>query len=393
MSFAGNLKTVSFGDVLQLISTGKKTGALNLERPRRGKKIFFREGEIIASASSPPTDEERLGQLLLRRGQISPEDLERALKRQHATGRRLGQVFVDLSAIDRQALADVLAVQVEEVVYSVFGWPDGDFHFTEGEAPDKAHTLVQLNTLNVMMEGARRYDEYAQIAHTLPDDEAVLRMAPAPQLPDGEIALSEEDLEVLCAIDGERTVGDILSTSSRGEYAASKALHKLLSAKVAEPCPRKANAARQRDEEKDIFDLVFKLYSHSLDAVHKALIDQFGDAGDRVFFRIPSACDKDPWELVEALVDAPGQEAMDHFRTRTERIPSPVRLHRVLATARHALETAVESMVDRLGPRHAQSVAAGIEKDLSILLAQKRVLADKYELKREFLQALKGQTQ
>ena len=390
MSFAGNLKTVSFGDVLQLISTGKKTGALNLDRTQRGKKIFFREGGIIASSSIPPTDEERLGQLLLRRGQVTPDGLERALKRQQASQKKLGQVLVELGVLDRKSLAAVLSAQVEEAIYSVFGWPDGDFDFIEGEAPDSSQQLVELNTLNVMMEGARRYDEYSQIAHALPEENTVLRLSPNPSLPDGDITLSEEDLEVIASIDGERSVGDILCGSSRGEYAASKALYKILDVDLAEPCPDKVNAIKRQDEEREIYDLVYKVYSHSLDTVHKALVEQCGEAGDRIFFRLPECCDKDPWDMIGALLDTPGPDSMEVFRKKTQKIPSPVRIHRVLACARQALGTAISEMEDRVGPLIAQQVAGGIEKDLSILLAQKRVLADKYDVKREFVIALKG---
>ncbi len=161
MSFAGNLKTVIIGDVLQLISTGRRTGALVLKRPHRGKQIYFRNGDIIAAASEPSTDEERLGQLLLRKGLISVEDLEKALKRQKSTGRRLGQILVELGTMSREDITNALRLQVEEVVYGVFGWTDGDFHFAEGEKPEASQILVELNTLSVMMEGARRFDEYA----------------------------------------------------------------------------------------------------------------------------------------------------------------------------------------------------------------------------------------
>ena len=184
MSFAGNLKTVSFGDVLQLISSGRRTGALVLQRPHRGKKLYFRSGEIIAATSDPPTDEERLGQLLLRKGFISVEDLEKALKRQKSTGRRLGQIIVDLGLLARDDVTSALRLQVEEVVYGVFGWWDGDFHFVEGEKPEASQILVELNTLSVMMEGARRFDEYTGIASTLPNENTVLRIVSSPHLKD-----------------------------------------------------------------------------------------------------------------------------------------------------------------------------------------------------------------
>ena len=245
MSFAGNLKMVSFGDALQLISTGKRTGALHLKRPNRNKTIFFCDGSVIAAASSPPLEEERLGQLLLHRGEITPDDLTRALKRQRGSGKRLGRTLVDLDLITGTALASILRHQVEEIVYSIFGWPEGEFHFVEGEKPDSSDIPVQLNTLNIMMEGARRYDEYTQIVDALPGDDTVLRLSAIPHLPDGEISLTDGDgghrwrahggRNCLCHIPGgicvlqvspqtdHRRAGPVLSPSDKCQRASERA--------------------------------------------------------------------------------------------------------------------------------------------------------------------------
>ncbi|MGH8015728.1 MAG: DUF4388 domain-containing protein, partial [Candidatus Zixiibacteriota bacterium] len=70
MSLSGNLKTVSFSDILQLLATGKKTGVLEVNTTSRQKEIAFKNGNII-HASSLNTSEDLLGDMLLRRGKIS----------------------------------------------------------------------------------------------------------------------------------------------------------------------------------------------------------------------------------------------------------------------------------------------------------------------------------
>ena len=116
MGFTGNLRTLSFGDILQLIATGKKSGVLRLLRPQGGKYIYFKSGDVIAASSDSNIEEERLGQLLIRRGVLSQEDLDRALKRQTANGKRLGHTVIELGLCGRAKVLDALRAQVEEMV-------------------------------------------------------------------------------------------------------------------------------------------------------------------------------------------------------------------------------------------------------------------------------------
>ncbi|MCK4632444.1 MAG: DUF4388 domain-containing protein, partial [candidate division Zixibacteria bacterium] len=60
MSLAGNLQTVSFPDILQLLSTGKKTGVLEVKTSTRQKEVAFKDGNIIF-ASSLNASEDLLG--------------------------------------------------------------------------------------------------------------------------------------------------------------------------------------------------------------------------------------------------------------------------------------------------------------------------------------------
>ena len=95
MSLTGNLNTISFPDLLQLLSTGKKTGTLVLTRHKLQKQLAFRGGNIVF-ASSVNDKEDLFGHMLLKRGRISKADLKRALQVQRTQGKKIGTVLVEL---------------------------------------------------------------------------------------------------------------------------------------------------------------------------------------------------------------------------------------------------------------------------------------------------------
>src|SRR5262249_59777850 len=69
-------------------------------------------GEQHASAEHWPISSLRLGELLLRSGEVEPEALELALRRQESDPRLpIGRLLVELGAISEETLAKTLAQQ------------------------------------------------------------------------------------------------------------------------------------------------------------------------------------------------------------------------------------------------------------------------------------------
>lgn len=60
---------------------------------------------------NPELHTERLGQILLNAGAISPEHLEEALRRQNSSGTRLGQVLLEMGAVQPDHLLSAIATQ------------------------------------------------------------------------------------------------------------------------------------------------------------------------------------------------------------------------------------------------------------------------------------------
>ena len=107
MSLSGTLSTMALGDLLQWVEQGRKSGTLVVQGERYVKRIFTRDGRIIASASNDPND--HLGHFLLRLGLISEPDLKRALEVQQQTRAMLGRILVTIGAVTEERLETLRA--------------------------------------------------------------------------------------------------------------------------------------------------------------------------------------------------------------------------------------------------------------------------------------------
>ena len=100
MAIKGSLKEASLPDVLQLLALGKKTGCLSLADGGNLGYIYFDEGRICYAAIVNRRD--RLGDILLKRGIVSHEQLTRAIEQQEKEReQRVGEILVSTGAISR----------------------------------------------------------------------------------------------------------------------------------------------------------------------------------------------------------------------------------------------------------------------------------------------------
>lgn len=174
MGLSGDLRTIDLPEVLQWISRGQQTGTLEVERGSVRKWIAFKSGLIHSSASNDPR--EYLGQFLVRDGFITEEELFEALLRQDAEGRPLGAILTEDGKLSQQQLRAVLKEKAEETIYDLFLWVEGAFSFKDGDLPDKMSVHLSLDPTAVILEGARRADEWARIRALVPSTRATFKV-------------------------------------------------------------------------------------------------------------------------------------------------------------------------------------------------------------------------
>jgi hypothetical protein len=233
MAIEGPLKELSIHDVFQLLDLSRKTGTLRVVSDLRQNAgtVFFEEGVVVgAEIRSNPHP---LGRLLVRAGRVSEQDLMRARALQAAGDRRrLGEILVAQGLVTQRDLMRQVRQQIEEVVFELVGWSEGYFAFDEGQQgdwPTEADSRIATGLL--LMEAARRTDEWSRIEKQITHLGLVPRLAP---IVDTSVPLDllPAEWEVLAIIDGERTVRDLATLLGRPEFEVARTLFGLTTAGI-----------------------------------------------------------------------------------------------------------------------------------------------------------------
>ena len=235
MAIEGPLRELGIHDVFQLLDLSRKTGVLRVtsELRHNAGTIYFQDGTIIfAEIKSNPHP---LGALLLRTGKITEADLERArdMQTRQNDPRRLGQILVAMGVLSPREVERQVRFQIEEVVFEVMSWREGFFSFSEEPVTGvPAETAVRISTEALLMEGARRIDEWSRIEKHVPHLGVVPQLAPAPERGEGALDLLPPEWEVLALIDGARDVRAVAHELGRSDFEVAKTLFGLESAGV-----------------------------------------------------------------------------------------------------------------------------------------------------------------
>ena len=233
MAIEGPLKELHIHDVFQLLDLGRKTGVLCVtsELRQNSGMVYFERGAVVAAEirSNPHP----LGTLLLRAGKIAEADLARARALQGAgDGRRLGDILVDLGAMNRRELERLVRQQVQEVIFELMNWSEGYFSFEETAGPrTSAEASVRIPTESLLMEAARRIDEWSRIEARVPHLGVVPRLADADSQ-HGMLDLTPFEWEVIATVDGTRDLRAIAEVLGRAEFEIARTIFGLTSTGV-----------------------------------------------------------------------------------------------------------------------------------------------------------------
>lgn len=389
MSLAGNLQTVAFPDILQLLATGKKTGLLEISTNSRQKEVAFKGGNIIF-ASSVNSNEDLLGNTLLKRGKISKADLDRAIVLHKQTGRQLGTTLIDMNLFDKQEIAECLKLQIEEIVYNLFSWRDGNFSFHEGTAPKNAPFLLELNTVSVIMEGTRRIDEWLEIQKILPPDDVLLALASSPKINGDEITLSVEEFQIMSLINGERTIPDLINISVFGEFVTCRAIYKLALNNLIEAVGKQEIDGEQGEDEEDVLlSIIFHLYNSCFYRIRTAVESCVGE-GNTCFSSFASQYRSG------LLTYFPGMDPSsdltppyDKFRAAVQNIPQPIRLQKLMSGLDAMLSEQLQFVYQFLGMGPYHTTLSRVKREIAEPLAKRRELVKRYGLEDNFYKTLK----
>jgi len=233
MALKGNLRDFSTTQLLNLIHLARKTGALTLQVPPGVTTLFFREGKLIHTTTSG--QDGHLASVLARAGKLSEDQAKIIRARSEAqTDKELGMLLISAGYVSQQDIVNSIRNDSLEMVYGLFTWTDGMFHFEPNQLPSDNVITVPIDLENIILEGSRRVKEWERLQDELPDLNMALKFTDRPQAQLRNINLSVDEWRVISYINPRHSIKRIGQRIGMDDFQIRKLIYGLLQAGLVE---------------------------------------------------------------------------------------------------------------------------------------------------------------
>jgi tetratricopeptide (TPR) repeat protein len=233
-------------EVLQWGSIGRKTGSLAFVKDKTRIHLFLQDGRIISSRSNDPT--KQLGQFLLFQGKVTESQLKRAFEIHLQSRIMLGKILVQEGLVSQEDVEKALKTRTEEVIYDLFLWEDGYFHFSSARYNLDELIQIKVDMNALLFEGVRRKDEWKRIRSAFPNNDIVLSLCPDADLKSLNLTTLQKKLLYLLTL--KKPLSEIILELHGSDFLVSYELFQLFEKNIVEvseaPRPRFEDASPAR---------------------------------------------------------------------------------------------------------------------------------------------------
>ncbi len=231
-SLTGRIEHGSLGDILQMLEMQKQTGVLTVERGAHMVQVCLRDGRVEITLSRNVDPEFLIGRYLIEAGALTSQTLQTA-QETPSEGKWLGDRLLAQGLITEEQKQKALIRQTSELIYEMLRWRRGTFRFERfARLPQAQNAHLGLPIASVLMEGLRRVDEWRLVAEQVHDFEMVFAR--------NEDALSAFDVSalprveqiVLEAVDGKRSVRELILHTHLASFDACKPLFQFATSRL-----------------------------------------------------------------------------------------------------------------------------------------------------------------
>lgn len=239
MSFKGDIASLALSDVIQNLSVNQKTGTLTVSNCQVRRHIQFRDGKIVCYA-----DDQGFSILdwLFEKG-IVPAESQVEVRRRYGRAKRktLGEILRDLDLLDLDSYRSYLKSLLTETLYEVLSFKEGSFVFQEGDLDESLGDRdiraldLDLNPMSILMEAARRTDDWQKIRRSIPSENEIYVPATSDLAHLLEQTPDEVQREALELMDGTRALRQVIARLPYMRFDACGAVAQLIAEKKVRP--------------------------------------------------------------------------------------------------------------------------------------------------------------
>jgi tetratricopeptide (TPR) repeat protein len=227
MTIQSSIQDLGLFDLFQVLHINKKTGRLIVTDGPGGKEaqIIFHDGDTCFAMTHDRAPRS-VSTLLAEWGVIDEGSIARVEKSLPSYPTLIDCLEGEHIAA-RGHLENFLANCIRECVYEIFKWDRGECRFIEEEIDQRRDIVIPLNTENLILEGARRIDEWSNIGGKVPSRHSIFKLSAVSK--DGQrLNLKPREWEILSLIDGKRSVKEVNDAVAGDLFSTSKLIYGLV---------------------------------------------------------------------------------------------------------------------------------------------------------------------
>jgi hypothetical protein len=240
----GELSDIDVASLMGRLLQSRFTGRVQFRRGPAEKTVLLEDGRPVFATSNLPHD--RMGDLLYREGKITREQQQRARDLVVESGRRMGEILVEIGFLKPRELLPAVRHHIEDIVYSLFAWDSGEFAIAGGD-PTSERIRLTRHPAALVLEGVRRKYGPELLEARLGSPATVVAVRSQRQL--GAIAavadLSPSERAVIQKLDGERSMQQVAEAAQVEHVVALQLAFALIALGVAEVVDHGPSAAER----------------------------------------------------------------------------------------------------------------------------------------------------
>lgn len=208
-------------------------GELTVHQAGGDSRLFFRDGVPVGAQTFAGFHP--LGQILLGHGTIDIETLGRSLAEMARTGRRQGEVLVEMGAVRQEAVARALEEQQAGYVSLIAGLVDGAFRFSVNAPVPEWVGSVLLAPLRAVVDALASPQAASLVQSALAQVEGTVALGSAYAELESSFSWTEPEAAAVRKLAAAATAKEILAAPGLSREQARAVLAALLLLGLAEP--------------------------------------------------------------------------------------------------------------------------------------------------------------
>jgi two-component system, OmpR family, response regulator len=218
-----------FPDLVTAFYLAQQTGELTVQKRKVKKVVYFEQGRPCFALSNLLAD--HFAPFLVRVGKITQSQLALCTAEAEKSGRRSSDVLVGMGLLKESEKLYFVAQQVKAIIYSIFGWEEGQYRIQFADRAAKEAVKLDLHPANLIVRGVKKLYKPQRLYRLLsPED----RLMPSPQPAYGlhEVELERWEAELLPKVDGTRTLAELIRIANRPDHSVYGFLYSMAALKI-----------------------------------------------------------------------------------------------------------------------------------------------------------------